>query len=225
MELKIFSHIPFPALLSPLPLISFTTEEITGCTTETAKGASKALRNTPSCFFISSFTVSVTPWINTLGSSNDFIIFIISFIPSFEINKVNPFSALTAPFPLIFLSNSFIALEVKLLTNQGKLSLAKGIAVLASAFLLKLPNQEPKDPTYWIIVDIWALIRFIYVDILLAKAFLNFVVYLVVRNNSYGNSSSWKFFLVNINIVPVLLFAADFNLINCVIVKFTLTFW
>ena len=43
-------------------------------------------------------------------------------------NKVNPFPVLTAPFPLIFLSNLFIAFEAKLLTNPGKLSLAKGIA-------------------------------------------------------------------------------------------------
>ena len=49
-------------------------------------------------------------------------------ISSFEINRVNRFSALTAPFPLIFLSNLFIAFEVKLLTNPGKLSLAKGTA-------------------------------------------------------------------------------------------------
>ena len=56
-----------------------------------------------------------------------FIILIISFISSFEITKVNPFSALTAPFPLMSLSNLFIAFEVKLLTNPGTLSLAKGI--------------------------------------------------------------------------------------------------
>ena len=52
----------------------------------------------------------------------------ISFITSFETNKVNPFPALTAPYPLIFLSTLFIAFEVKLLTNPGKLSLAKVIA-------------------------------------------------------------------------------------------------
>ena len=39
-------------------------------------------------------------------------------------SKVNPFPALTSPFPLIFLSNLFIAFEVKLLTYPGKLSLA-----------------------------------------------------------------------------------------------------
>ena len=70
-------------------------------------------------FFVSSFTVSVTPTINTLESSNYFIIFI-SFISSFEINKVNSFPTLKAPFLLIFLSNLFNALEVKSLTNPGK---------------------------------------------------------------------------------------------------------
>ena len=34
-----------PALLTPLPLIPFTTEELTGCTNEAAKGANKALLN------------------------------------------------------------------------------------------------------------------------------------------------------------------------------------
>ena len=69
------------------------------------------------------------------------MILVISFISSFEINKVNPF-----PFPLIFLLSLFIALEGKLLYNPGKLSLAKGIAIFASDFFSKLPNQERKDP-------------------------------------------------------------------------------
>ena len=62
------------------------------------------------------------------------MIFVISFISSFEINKVNLLPAIAASFPLIFLSNSFIAFEVKLFTNPGKLSLAKGIATFVSAF-------------------------------------------------------------------------------------------
>ena len=136
----------FPALLTPLLLIPFTTEKITGRTNEVAKGPNKALRNPRSCFFISCFTVLVTPSINTPESPNDFMILIISFISSFEINKVNPFPALTALFPRIFLSNLLIAFEVKLLTNSGKLFLAKGIAMFVSAFFPKLPNQEPKDP-------------------------------------------------------------------------------
>ena len=59
---------------------------------------------------------------------------------------MNPFPALTAPFLLIYLSNLFIAVEAKLLTNPAKLSLAKVIATFVSAFLHKLANQEPKDP-------------------------------------------------------------------------------
>ena len=42
-------------------------------------------------------------------------------------NKVNPLLALTAPFPIIFLSNLFIAFDGKLLTNPSKLSLAPGV--------------------------------------------------------------------------------------------------
>ena len=97
-------------------------------------------------FFISCFAVSVTPSINTPKSSNDFMILLILFISSFEINKVNPFPALTAPFLIIFLADLFIAFEVKLLTNPGKLSLTKGTAMSVSVFLPKLPNEEPKDP-------------------------------------------------------------------------------
>ena len=74
------------------------------------------------------------------------MILIISFTSSFEINKANPFPALTAPSPLIFLPKFFIALEVKLLTNPDKLSLGKGIATFVCAFFRKLANQEPKDP-------------------------------------------------------------------------------
>ena len=51
---------------------------------------------------------------------------IISFVSSYQINKVNP--ALTAPFPIIVLSNLFIGFEAKMLTNRSKLSLAKEIA-------------------------------------------------------------------------------------------------
>ena len=87
-----------------------------------AKHTTKAPRNPPSCFSFSYFTVSVTP----------------------STNKI--FHALTAPFPLIFLSDLLTAFEVKLLTNSGKLSLTKGIAIFVSAFFPKLPNQEPKNP-------------------------------------------------------------------------------
>ena len=57
-------------------------------------------------------------------------------------------AALTAPFPLIFLSNLFIAFEVELRTNPGKLTLAREIAIFVSAFFPKLPNQKAKDSPY-----------------------------------------------------------------------------
>ena len=47
-------------------------------------------------------------------------------------------------------------------------------------------------------------------------------VCLMVGNNSSVNSSSLKFFLVNFNTVPILIFAPDFNLSNCVFVSLTL---
>ena len=72
------------------------------------------------------------------------MILILSFKSSLKINKVNPITALTALFPLIFLSNLFITFEVKLLTNPGKLSLSKGIAIFVSAFFPKLPKQYQK---------------------------------------------------------------------------------
>ena len=96
-------------------------------------------------FFISCFTASVTPSINTPKSFSDFMILIISFIFSFEVNKVNPFPALTGPIPPIFLLNLFIAFEDTLLTNPGKSSLVKRITTFTSDFLPKLLNQEPKD--------------------------------------------------------------------------------
>ena len=60
-------------------------------------------------------------------------------------NKANLFLAFTAAFPCIFLSNLFIAFEVILLTNQGKLTVVKGIATFVTAFLPKLLNQKPND--------------------------------------------------------------------------------
>ena len=83
-------------------------------------------------------------------------------------------------------------------------------------FFPKLANQEPKDLPDWIILDIWALLSFISVYILLVKTFLILAFCLVVKINSCDNSSSSKFFLFNHNIVPVSFFAAGFKLFNCV---------
>ena len=139
------------------------------------------------------------------------MIFIILFISSFEVNEVNHFPALTALFPLVFLSNLFIAFEVKLLTNPGKLSLVKGIAMLVSACY---------DPPDWIIVDSLALLDFTSVDMLLAKAFLILFVCLVVRNNYVAvlHHQSFSFLIL-------ILFLSYFLLLVfiCVIVFFSLT--
>ena len=51
---------------------------------------------------------------------------------------------MAATFTLIFLSNLFIILEVELLTNPGKLSLAKGIAIFVSAFFLDYLTKNQK---------------------------------------------------------------------------------
>ena len=52
---------------------------------------------------------------------------------------------MTPSLPRIFLSNLFIALEFKLVTNPGKLYLTKGIATFPSAFFPKSAKHEPKD--------------------------------------------------------------------------------
>ena len=57
---------------------------------------------------------------------------------------------------------------------------------------------------------------------LLAKVFLILFVCLIVRNNPGGSSLSPNFFFFNVNIVPVLFFAASFHLFNCLSVSFTL---
>ena len=57
-----------------------------------------------------------------------------------------------------------MALEAKLLTNPGKLPLAKGIVTFVSTFFRKLANQERKDPPDLIILDILALLSFISVS-------------------------------------------------------------
>ena len=83
--------------------------------------------------FVSCFLVSVTPSINTPEYSIDFVTLIILFISSFERNKVNLFPALTAAFPIISISNLFIALEAKY-ANPGKMVLAKKKAMFVSVF-------------------------------------------------------------------------------------------
>ena len=58
-------------------------------------------------------------------------------------------------------------------------------------------------------LDIWALLSVMCVDILLTMIFLILLVCLVIRNNSFGNSWSWSFFFLIVNIVSFIFFAAD----------------
>ena len=69
------------------------------------------------------FTVSVIQSINKpeFSSDSNFLILIISSISSFEMNKVNTFPALTAPFLFISISNVSKIDEIALVTNLGNL--------------------------------------------------------------------------------------------------------
>ena len=50
-----------------------------------------------------------------------------SYISSFQVNIVDPFPALTAPFPLIFLSYLSNIYKIAFVANVGKTFLPKGI--------------------------------------------------------------------------------------------------
>ena len=96
---------------------------------------SKVLRNQPYLFFISSFTVSVTPLISTHECSSDFMILIKSSIT---------FLALKAAFRLIFLSNLFIAFEAILRINLGQSSPSKEISTFFSVNYLNYLSKNQK---------------------------------------------------------------------------------
>ena len=82
---------------------------------------------------------------------------------------MNHFPALTAPRPLIFLSNVSNIDENALVTNLGKMSLAKGTASFISASLPNIPIALPWNLPDWVILSNWASVRLISVDLLLAK--------------------------------------------------------
>ena len=103
---------------------------------------------------------------------------------------MNSFPALTASFPLIFLSNLFIAFGVKLLINPGKLSLVKEIAMFVGAFFPKWPNQKPKDPPDSIILDIWALLSFLFVFFFVVVVFSILEIY---KDSQFNNTKIKKF--------------------------------
>ena len=82
--------------------------------------------------------------------SSDSTILIIPFTSSFEMDKMNPFPALTASCPLIFLSNFSNTAEVALVANFGRISLSKGTARSNNAFLptllVALTNALRRNP-------------------------------------------------------------------------------
>ena len=149
---------PFSILVTPLLDVASISLEATGCigeaaiddTNETAINAVIAPGNSPFCFFISCFTVSLASSINRPELYSDFTILIIASISSFEMNKVNPFPAPTARRSLIFLSKLSITDEATLVANFGKTYLVKGTTMIIRAFLGKLPiilaNVLPKIP-------------------------------------------------------------------------------
>ena len=133
--------------MTPFPNIALINEKLTGrineeaigAIYEAAIGAIIALRNPPSCFFISCFTVSVAPSSNRPDFYSGSRFLMIFSISSFEMNIVDLFPALTAPCPLFFfLSNLFITDEIYLLANLGKTFTAKERERSNSVFYAKL---------------------------------------------------------------------------------------
>ena len=113
---KFLSIYPLSAILTPFPLITFTTEEITGCANEATKGPNKGPRKPPSffCYFI---FYCFSNSINQIHL-NLLMILIISFFSPFKINKINLFSALTASFPLFFFQIYLLHLKLSCLLIQ-----------------------------------------------------------------------------------------------------------
>ena len=148
------------------------------------------------------------------------MILLIPFIFSFKINKVNTFLASTTP----FLSNLFIAFEVRLITNPGKLSLAKGITVFVSAFFPKLPNQVPKDLPDWNILDLWFLLCVILLTYYYQKHFLInlFVFLLEIIHVVILHLQKFPYLVLKLFLS---FFRCVFNLFKCVFVSLTLASW
>ena len=94
--------------------------------------------------------------------------------------------------------------------NGGKIFFPKGTATFING-PASLPNNDPKNPADWIILEIWALESFKWVYILLLNAFLGFAFYLVVSNNSWGRSFSSNTFKFIFRVVTVLFLTAFFS--------------
>ena len=103
-------------------------------------------------FLVSFFTASTVPSISRPDFFSDFTIVIISFMSSFEKNKVNHFLTRMAPRPLIFLSSLSNIDKVHLFANFVKVSLAKVTGRFVSASLPNLPIVLLRYLSYGIIL-------------------------------------------------------------------------
>ena len=84
-----------------------------------------------------------------------------------------------------FLNSCDTAEAAAVIPNGAKIFSANRTATFING-PANLLNNESKDPTDWIILDIWASHNFISVDILLSITFLDLAVCLVENNNSWG---------------------------------------
>ena len=118
------------------------------------------------CFIFKCFS---NPFSKISESSRAWIIFIISFISSFEIIKV----VFPEPFIYFFWNPASIVEAAAVIPDGAKTFFAKGIAIFINGPANLLYN-DLKNPPDWIILEIWALESIKSVDILLLKAFLTF---------------------------------------------------
>ena len=87
----------------------------------------------------------------------------------------------------------------------------KGTATFINGLAILL-KSDPKNPSDWIILEIWGLESFMSVEKLLLHAFLGFLVfYLVVSNNSWGRSFPSSILKLILRVVPVLFLTAVFS--------------
>ena len=131
---------------------------------------------------------------------------------------MNHFLALMNPLPFLFLSIVSITEEVASVAHLGKTSLAKGTPRSNNNFC----QNHLFYPPEWTILATWHILSFIPVDILLVKTFLILVFHLAIKNNSWGNSSTWQFFLAILMLFQYYFFATDFYLFSCVFLSLTL---
>ena len=80
---------------------------------------------------------------------------------------------------LLFWIPASTAEAATIILNGAKTFFAKGIASFING-AANFFNKDPKNPPYWIILEICALESFKSVNILLLNAFLNFALCLVV---------------------------------------------